>query len=72
MGLHGGCGPGRIALDQRSEDRLALHADRLFEAVKTGMIKSIAPAAYLLKDEAEARSAIESRKSTGSVILQPD
>jgi len=52
------------------EDLLGCAGD-LFEVVQSGAVKATISEQYPLKDAAEAHRALESRKTTGSVILIP-
>jgi NADPH2:quinone reductase len=55
----------------RSRDDLLTHADALFKALGSGALKVTVSEQYPLRDAAEAHRAIESRRTTGSVVLVP-
>ena len=60
--VYGDDGAGRAELLARSND--------LFEVVKTGKVK-IETKRYKLADAQQAHRDLESRKTTGSIVLQP-
>lgn len=53
----------------KSRDLLLEHAATVFEMIRSGAVKVTISAEYPLKDAAEAHRALESRRSTGSIIL---
>lgn len=52
------------------EERLQ-SANALFDVVARGIVKVGAPRTCALKDAADAHRALESRETTGSVVLLP-
>ena len=55
----------------QTRDALIGHAEALFEALASGTLKATIGGKYPLQDAAEAHRALESRRTTGSVILIP-
>jgi NADPH:quinone reductase len=53
----------------RSRDDLLSHAEQVFEMIRSGAVKVTVSEQYPLRDAAEAHRALESRRTTGSVIL---
>jgi NADPH2:quinone reductase len=54
-----------------SREELLACADALFEVVRNGHVRIPAPTEYALQDAARAHADLESRKTTGSLILIP-
>jgi NADPH2:quinone reductase len=53
----------------KSRDDLLSHAEEVFKAIQSGAVKVTISEQYPLKEAAEAHRALESRRTTGSVIL---
>jgi len=53
----------------RSRDDLLAHAAAVFEMIRSGAVKVTISEQYPLRDAAEAHRSLESRRSTGSIIL---
>lgn len=60
-----------IATYCASREDLLMSANALFNVVKAGHVKISAPAEYALADCAQSHTDLESRKTTGSLILVP-
>ncbi|MBT7487293.1 MAG: quinone oxidoreductase, partial [Rhodospirillales bacterium] len=60
-----------IATYCASREDLLMSANALFDAVKAGHVKIPAPVEYSLADAAQSHTDLESRKTTGSLILIP-
>ena len=54
-----------------TRDQLQGSADVLFEAVSNGVLESVEPIIYPLKDAGKAHADLEGRKTTGSIVLVP-
>jgi NADPH2:quinone reductase len=52
-----------------SRDDLLANAAAVFEMIRSGAVKVTISEEYPLRDAAEAHRALESRRSTGSVVL---
>jgi NADPH2:quinone reductase len=55
----------------RSRDDLLAHTGELFKVLSSGALKVTISEQYPLRDAAEAHRALESRRTTGSVVLVP-
>ena len=53
-------------------EMLQASANAFFDIVGSGKVKINQPQAFALDEAAEAHRALESRKTTGSLILKPD
>ena len=53
-------------------EKLKAVSDRLFDAIEQGVIKVSVGGRFPLKEAAEAHRFLESRQSTGSIVLLPD
>jgi len=62
--------PSLFQYDARRSDLLPAAA-ALFEVVRSGAVRIDAPRTFSLKDAAEAHRLLESRQTTGSIILYP-
>jgi NADPH2:quinone reductase len=54
-----------------TREELVASANALFEVVQNGQVKIPSPKEYALKDAAQSHADLESRKTTGSLILIP-
>jgi NADPH2:quinone reductase len=52
-------------------EKLAPHVARFFQALRQGVIRLEAPTRYDLADAADAHRALESRRTTGALVLLP-
>jgi len=52
-------------------EKLALHAQRFFSALRSGVLHLEQPTRYALSDAAQAHRDLEARKTTGSILLVP-
>jgi len=57
--------------DPDYQDRSGKGLGEIFDLIRKGILKSEQPAVYALKDAAKAHADLESRKTTGSLILRP-
>lgn len=53
-------------------EKLKAVSDRLFDAMEQGILKVLVGGRFPLKEAAEAHRLLESRQSTGSILLLPD
>jgi NADPH2:quinone reductase len=54
-----------------TSEALAHTADRLFDRIRRGVVKTVVGQSFALADAAEAHRALEGRKTTGSTVLLP-
>ena len=54
-----------------SRETLLQSAAALFDALRTGAVEPVISARYPLSQAAEAHVALETRRTTGSLILEP-
>lgn len=52
-------------------DKIRLHSERLFTAIRSGAVRVARPASYALSDAARAHRDLESGRTVGSIILLP-
>jgi len=53
-------------------EKLGRHVERFFEAVRRGFVTVTPPTVYPLAEAAAAHRALESRESSGALVLRPD
>ena len=52
-------------------EKIRAQSDRLFEALRTGVVVAARPQTYSLTQAAAAHADLESRRTTGSLVLIP-